>query len=507
MRKGNFSFVAIICIAFFLRFFSIQSIPPGLYLDEAGIGINAYSILNTGKDEYGKNFPLYFKSFGEYKLPGYIYATSLSMAVFGKTEFAIRFFSAFGGSLSVVVFYFFLKRLLALDKTIPREYIHLPLLSSFLLAISSWHIHFSRGGFEANLALFFYLLACFLALLFFEKKKLYIIILSTLFFASSMYTYNAYRMLAPLTVITIFFFFTIVLKNVSKNLLIALSIFLIFSSPILFTSFTKSGSERLVTTLSFNEYKTTNNLDKAIIYPMVYIHNYFSFFSLDFIVNKADGNNRHQIPGMGLIYKWELPFLLLGILSLIRFKKSLMRKIILFWLIATPILPALTSPSPHSLRVLLFVIPFTILITLGILWAWAYVKRYRPIALTAILLFAAYEITIYFHLYYHHYSNVNALDWGGGTRETVVKAKEYANKYSKIVIDNYLDTPPVYFTFYAPELQVKYVDPGMEKYEKLKDKKILFIRPYYGEGDKKGLIDQIYLPGPSKQIYAQFWEL
>jgi len=60
-------YTAIFALAVYLRLFQFGEVPNGLYQDETAIGFNAYSILETGKDEYGKDFPLYFRSFGDYK--------------------------------------------------------------------------------------------------------------------------------------------------------------------------------------------------------------------------------------------------------------------------------------------------------------------------------------------------------------------------------------------------------------------------------------------------------
>ncbi|EKD95597.1 MAG: hypothetical protein ACD_24C00433G0001, partial [uncultured bacterium] len=43
-----------------LRFYQLASVPPSLARDEVSVGYNAYSILKTGKDEYGRIFPLSF---------------------------------------------------------------------------------------------------------------------------------------------------------------------------------------------------------------------------------------------------------------------------------------------------------------------------------------------------------------------------------------------------------------------------------------------------------------
>src|SRR3981081_2715222 len=48
--------------------------PPGMYVDEASIGYNAWAIAYHGVDEHGVHLPLYFQAFCEYKNPLYIYA-------------------------------------------------------------------------------------------------------------------------------------------------------------------------------------------------------------------------------------------------------------------------------------------------------------------------------------------------------------------------------------------------------------------------------------------------
>ena len=49
--------IGIVVLAAFLRFYKLETVPSGFYVDEAAIGYNSYSILETGADEYGKFFP------------------------------------------------------------------------------------------------------------------------------------------------------------------------------------------------------------------------------------------------------------------------------------------------------------------------------------------------------------------------------------------------------------------------------------------------------------------
>src|SRR3989344_5188900 len=99
--------ILIILLAAFLRFYNLSKTPPSLYWDEASLGYNAYSILKTARDEHGQFLPITnFAAFGDYKPPGYIYLTVPSIAIFGVNEFAIRFPSAFFGTLTVLLAFF-----------------------------------------------------------------------------------------------------------------------------------------------------------------------------------------------------------------------------------------------------------------------------------------------------------------------------------------------------------------------------------------------------------------
>ena len=179
----------IILLAIVLRVYKLSKVPPSLYWDEASLGYNAYSILLTARDEYGKFLPLTnFAAFGDYKPPGYIYAAVPSVAIFGLNEFAIRFPSALFGTLTVLLIYLISKRLF--ESEIISQ------IAALFLAISPWHLQFSRGAFEANLGLFFSTLGIFLFLKFAQDKAFYLFI-SLLSFLAAMYTFTGQRLFVP----------------------------------------------------------------------------------------------------------------------------------------------------------------------------------------------------------------------------------------------------------------------------------------------------------------------
>lgn len=82
--------VCIVILGFTIRIWNLSEIPAGFFADEASIGYNAYTMLTKGTDEYGSNYPLFFRAFGEYKSPVQIYATIPFVALFGLNEFSVR---------------------------------------------------------------------------------------------------------------------------------------------------------------------------------------------------------------------------------------------------------------------------------------------------------------------------------------------------------------------------------------------------------------------------------
>ena len=167
-----FLLVLILVISVVLRFFNLSSNPPSLNWDETSIGYNAYSILKTGKDEYGNFLPIEFRSFDDYKPPVYVYLTVPSISVFGLTEFGVRFPAALFGVLSVIVFYLLLGQVLQKKEGNVRDAV--PLIGAFLLAISPWHLQFSRAAYEGNIGLFFLMLAFYLFFVGLQKKGILI---------------------------------------------------------------------------------------------------------------------------------------------------------------------------------------------------------------------------------------------------------------------------------------------------------------------------------------------
>ena len=60
-RKELFFLIAIFLLSLSIRLSKLSNVPNGLTVDEADMGYNAYSILKTGADVYGRKLPLFFQ--------------------------------------------------------------------------------------------------------------------------------------------------------------------------------------------------------------------------------------------------------------------------------------------------------------------------------------------------------------------------------------------------------------------------------------------------------------
>lgn len=502
MSIKNYLLYAIFLLSIILNFYQLDKNPPGLYIDEVSIGVNAYSILKTGQDEAGARFPIYFKAYGDYKLPVYIYLTSISMLFFGKNEFAVRFPSAFLGTLTICLFYLLLAELLKTDTSIVSKYKNkFALLATFLLSASPWYMHFVGPAFEATVALFFFVAASYLYILFKRLHHFSFFILSLFSFVITFYTYNSYKIITP---IILFLVTWDLLKNKdiygSKFYYYIMALFFPLFA-IIHTFFLNPSNVRFLQTSAFSHAPA----DSLILF----LKNYLSYYSLDFLFNSGDGINRHQFLDFGILSRWSLPFLLAGFYSLIKSKRSQLKYLAFGLLAIAPIPGAMALPSPHTLRSLQMVIPYTILISMGISVLLNRFSKYAKLFMVIICCFFIYEFSIYLHYSFYHYTKTALIDWGGNFKEVVQKAAALQSQYPYLLIDVSLTNSIEYFRFYNDTSKPVLINSRLNKQREAGNKSVLYITSDISKEpwSPGKLIDTVYLPNDNKNIFAQFWEL
>jgi hypothetical protein len=509
-----FLVILVVALAFFLRIYKVTQVPPSLNWDETSISYNAYSILKTGRDEWGKFMPVHFKSYGEYKLPGQVYASIPGIAIFGLNELGVRITPVLYGALTVLFLFF-------LAKEISKNF-WVGILSAFLLAISPWHIQLTRGSFESSFSVFWVTLGVWLFVKGFKDKKFWI--WSTLPFIFSIYTYNAARVFTPLFLVALFFIYKKeVLKN-TKTFVISVVIFLVAMIPLIgfFMSGEATARLQLVSitddvgfALRINEARGNTNLpnplprlihNKVTHYIYVFTGNYLSHFTPDFLFVNGAGHKQQHVQGIGELYAVQAPFIILGLIFLFR-KKNKWRWLLVSWILITFIPVSATVDSiPNALRTLLAAIPYQIITAIGFLWTLNILKG-KKLLVWPVLIASVFVLLVsfksYLNNYYNIYPNMYSRDWQYGYKQAVTYVKDHYNEYDLIVFSRAYGEPHMFTLFFLNWDPAKYQnDPNLNRFEAFNWIWVLkFDKFYFPDlGDEGTHYEDILMANPGKKI-------
>jgi len=489
----------IFLIAIFLRLFQISKNPPSLYWEEVALGYDAYSLLKTGQDHRGNPWPVvYISSYMDYKPPFYVYATIPSVAIFGLNEFGVRFPSALFGTLTVLVIYFLTKELFRVY--LKSSILNLTsLMASFLLAISPWHLQFSRAAFEANLALFLITLGCWLFLLAFRKK--YYLFLAVIPFGLSFYAYHAARVFTPLLLFGLLIFFFKRLWRIKWVSLTALLLGLMFVLPLLCSLSDKEIGQRFQETSAFTDLEPIikSNLEiqkdgntrlakiihhRFLEYGKIFLTNYFSHFNGNYLFLSGDSNPRHSTQEFGILYHFEIFTLILGIILVLKLRDRRLY-FLLSWLVISLVPGAITKATPHALRTIFALPPFIIISSIGLVQLLKLFSRRKFLLLTFYFLLFT-DFLLYLHFYYSHYPKIYSSYWQYGYKQAINFLKSNEDKYEAIYLTNNYGRAYMYYLFYSqlnPKItQELIISEGQEKMSDIKQLGKIFIGqvPTYG---------------------------
>jgi len=460
----------IILIAIVTRFYKLGEAPAGLYVDEAGQGYSAYSILKTGKDEFGKPYPIVFRSLTDFKTPVYIYSIVPLIPVFGLNAFTVRFPSFLFSVLTIPLIYFLIKELSGNKK--------LGLLMAFLLAISPWHILFGRTNFECNLALFFFLSG---VLAFYKGlKNPKVLLLSALMFAVAIPSYHSQRITTPLTVGILFLTHRrVLLDKLHKKFVIWGSIIgLTILIPTLSIAFTPGFLARAA---GLNIFSHLRQMPDGFIQnysgylsPLIngswflsvreFFSLYLSYFSPRYMFILGDYGPRSSFPDLSTFFLWQFPFYIWGLWALLKSKNlGNLKFFTLLLLLISPIPAAVTRDPYTTIRALPMVIPQLIIISIGIINIYESLKKgliKTTFGLALAVLFIYSLLKLYSSvIILNEYHRAKYWDWGW---QKVAEVLMLQDKSLPVVIDNARSDPDLQLAFFLKYDPVKYQTENFE---------------------------------------------
>jgi len=355
-------------------------------------------------------------------------------------------------------------------------------LSSLFLAISPWHLQFSRVAFETNSAIFWSVLGTWAFLKGIRAKGLRItawMSLTAIAFGVNLFMYHNARVFIPIfSIILLFISKDWLLKN-KKYLVVPAIIAIIFSAVLIPIIFSISGQLRYKGTTIFADlspqYKASQLIaqdeqsgqltvgrilhNRRFVYIPILVENYLSHLKPTYLFFTAD-MDRHHAPQIGLLYLWDLPFVLAGVYFLIRKKFETKPKIIIFWwFLIAPVASSVTWGVPHALRSEIYLPTYQIFTAIGVYIFYKYVRFKRLyLILTATALFI--NFAFYLHQYYVHMPIEYSKSWLYGRREAALFSESVKNNYDRIIVSTKIDQSHEFWLYYLKYDPQKYLTEG-----------------------------------------------
>ncbi len=464
--KRHLPLFIILCIGAIVFFVKLSTIPNGLYIDETLPGYSAYSILKTGKDEYGKPFPLVFRFYGSYNPPLFIYSVVLSEYIFGINEFAVRAPSALFGLISVIPIYFLIQELEIKNKR------KVQILTSLLYVIAPWIVLHSRVGYEVSLG--FLLLSIGVYYLYRSLSSVRYAPVAMFFLSASTYAAYAERFVVPLLLIGFSYQYRKVLfTRKNKNTLI-LSAFIGFltqipnlfllTTPAFFPKDDLISQGIIIAQADKLSHFMPRQLAVILSFIREFLAQYTTYFSPESLFFKPDPDLQRSIPFLSVLYPWCIVPFISGIYWLYLNYKTKTAQFIILLLIVSPIPAALTKDPFSTHRALPHLLPILLTIACGF---GLLISNFGRKVIAIILLCLLFSVFTLWRSYFVLLPFLRAPYWGYGYSQVSSFIKDHSDEH--ILFDESRQHPVysqfLFYTMFDPsEFQSTIPNEARENY-------------------------------------------
>ncbi len=488
MRALNkkYLLILIVVVSLLLRLWKINIVPVSLFSDEIDVGYQAYSFLKTGRDYFGNSFPLYFQSFADARAPLYIYSAVPTVAVWGITPLGVRLPAVIFGVLGIWAIFLLAREIFSNE--------NIALMAATIMAVSPWHIQYSRAAFEVTMLLFFLLIGVYLILKAREKHKY--LWLGVLCFVITPWIYSTAKLFAPMLLMMMFFIYRkSFLRFPKKYLYYSLIPIIIFGLLLAHSFFVGEGAQRFSYISIFSDPTTKPEVEYSILSDAIgrkytgggllsaaysrvlhneisfwtegVVGNIFRFFSTDFLFINGDPNLRHSIDGVGQLYRIEVVALILGVITLFALGKQRDVKIFLLsWLFFGIIPSAITRDGgDHATRLIITLPVLILIISYGLIRGFPFVfRKWTRQTWFVYGLFFIFCFLRYQHYYWLHNPFYSERWWHSAYKEVITTVEKYEDNFDKIIISNANDDTKIFFAGYTHYDPVKWQEGYKEEY-------------------------------------------
>lgn len=501
----------IIAVGAFFRLESLTHLPIALFGDEIDVGYQAWSLVSTGRDYMGHLLPTYIQSLAEWRAPLLMYLTAPFVGILGPTDLAVRLPVALIGIASIYLIYLLAKTLFKSSPDVK----YLALFSALLLALTPWHIHYSRAAFEVVPLIFLTMLG---TLLFLRGKYF----ASLIPFILTLFTYSTAMVFTPLFLLGLLFIEKPKLGLKKNWTRLILPIILV--APVIYNVFFGAAGGRFNLVSIFGDPKIIESVilqrtdpwvsksfievffhNKYHAILMTFVNNYLTAFSPQFLFISGDPFFRHSVSMVGELLIVTLPLLLAGLFFIFKNLSQKENKLLLLWLLLAPIPSSLTTNGgTHATRLFLMVPPLILITALGGIYLLNFVnkKLFKPAVIISLLLIT-FSFAIYYHRYSAHYRYESASLWGYGFKNIFTELRPLTGQYDKVYINNTYQPSLLLFLFYTQyppkDFQKNFVTDKVDTYQTPAFHGFVFDKKYFfGESPN---LDQLKTLLTDKDLY------
>ena len=351
----------------------LSSSPPGLYVDEASIGYNAWAIARYGIDEHGVAMPVYFEAFGEYKNPVYIYVLSGFLHILPLTPAVVRLPAALFGLATCAA-------LAGIAWRLSRSR-WVTILTLLIAGLTPWLTLQSRVGFEAPsmVALLAVGLWCLVRA---ERNPVWFPVGGAAL-ALSVYGYSTGRLQAGILAVAALGLYALHWRRYGWGWLLAWAAPVAMAYLYLYR-WSQLHPGALVTRLNL----ISITADHPPLYPVTverFVTGYVAETGFPFLFTHGDPNLRHSTGFGGMLLVTTFPLLAAGVHAALRRWREPFPVLCLIGVVAAPVGAAVTKDGlPHALRTSTM-LPFLLVLMGYGLMEWGRVLADRKPALLAFL--------------------------------------------------------------------------------------------------------------------------
>lgn len=500
MKTSKILLLITLLLSATLRLVNLENVPPPLNVDEAANAYDAYALLKTGRDQWGNVLPITMRAFNDYRRPATTYSAIPFIAIFGLSIFAIRAMAAFWGWWAIVFMY-------RLARDMYGEQIGI--ISAFILALSPWHIVFSRLGVEVSGPLLTSVIAgmdfCWR---WYRTQKNPWLIASGIAFCISLYSYTVAQAFTPLMLMTLVFAFLPHFRKRWKIGMVTSIMVTLLVLPLVLTLITNPVTWNRLDTIAILKPPYRTSIPK-------FVTQWAGYFTPSFLFSIGDANPIHHPPGSGQLLWLEAILIPLGAL---RYLIALLRQrsfrigpnkgpisrlvtnipvqattLVIFWVVLGALPAALTRQdmgSPNAMRGILSLPAWVILSTLGLDTLWQLFNKLtnhhfmvRTVTLGLFILNATSVLNFYYGAYTKQYAR--AFEYG--IQQAMGYALEHEEDYTRIILTDWISQPhifSVFFNRYDPyAFQHNHAEYGTRLSEKL---------TAWGNKYETGDVDKLY---------------